>query len=596
MPVVRSVARTAGRVPAQTMLAALWRLLKPFERDYVRYTLGVVLRQALLVAGGYSMVLALRLCSKHTGISEWAFVAAFLVYDAGLLSLDISLNTFFSSHLGYPLFGRLRTAALAKVFEMPLEWHHRHDSGELAGKVNLGVGKVVQTAEGISRELVPALLRTGLSLVPLLLVTPATVPAAASALVVFIWLSIVENRKRAPFRECRYENYTRDHGIFAECVQQIRPVVQFGQTRRMLGRYQEVQDTIIHHGIQETLVGNLYSWRRNMLLSLTKRACQGLWLWKFRSGALDGAMVMYLSMLLEELLNSFWGYAALLERIYDGVEPTKILVRLLDEKPTIADSPDTRPQPEPEMVDIDMVNLSFSYSGRNQVMHDFNLSIPPGSIIGLVGRSGGGKTTVHGLLSRMFDVESGRISICGEDIRRWPLEQLRGLFSYVTQDGGVFFSNTTIADTIRFARPEATLREVIRAAKTACIHDDILQMPAKYRTCLGERGVTLSKGQQQRIAVAQALLALNEKKKVLILDEFTSALDSETERRLVENIRPYLAGKTVIIIAHRLATIQTIADKIVVIEDGRVAEQGSHAELMARDGWYAEMARLQAVA
>ena len=165
-------------------------------------------------------------------------------------------------------------------------------------------------------------------------------------------------------------------------------------------------------------------------------------------------------------------------------------------------------------------------------------------------------------------VEQGTIEICGADIRRWPLAQLRGLFSYVTQDGGVFFSEMTIADTIRFARPEAGMREVIEAAECACIHDDILQMPLKYKTRLGERGLTLSKGQQQRIAMAQALIALNEDKKVLILDEFTSALDSETERAPARELKPHLAGKTVIIIAHRLSTIKNIADEIVVVENG----------------------------
>ena len=578
------------------MLSSLLCLLKPFKRDYRRYLLGVLLRQGLLVAGGYSMVLALRFCARSSGVSEWIFVAAFLIYDAGLLSLDISLNTFFVSRLGYPLFGKLRSAALAKVFEMPLEWHHSQHSGELAGKVNLGVGKVVQTAEGISRELLPALLRTGMSMVVLLLVTPATVPAASLALIVFVWLSVAENRKRAPFREDRYRNYSRDHGIFAECVQHVRPVVQFGQARRMMGRYQTVQDAIIRQGIQETVVGNEYSWRRNLLLSLTKRACQGIWLWKFRTGVLDAAMVMYLSMLLEELLNSFWGYAALLERIYDGIEPTRILVRLLEESPAIIDSPNATPQPQAGAVGIQMLHLNFSYSGRVPIMQDFTLAIEPGSVVGFVGRSGGGKTTVHGLLSRMFDIDRGQISIGGEDIRLWPLEQLRGLFSYVTQDGGVFFSEMTVADTIRFARPDATIGEVVRAAKAACIHEDIRVLPLKYRTKIGERGVTLSKGQQQRVAVAQALLALDETKRVLVLDEFTSALDSETERTLLENLRPYLAGRTVLIIAHRFATIQHLVDKIVVIDNGAVTEQGSHAELMQRNGWYAEMARVQAIA
>ena len=357
-----------------------------------------------------------------------------------------------------------------------------------------------------------------------------------------------------------------------------------------------MQQTIVAQGIAETKVGNRYSWRRNILLSLTKRVCQAIWLLEFRAGVLDAAMTMYLSMLFEKVLNSFWGYATLLERIYDGMAPTKLLAALLDETPSIQSDASALLQTVPERVGIRLRNVSFGYADRYPVMENFDLAIEPGSVVGIVGRSGCGKTTIHNLLSRMFEIDDGRIEISGEDVRRWPLEQLRGLFSYVTQDGGVFFSEMTIGEIIRFARPEATMRDVVRAAKCACIHRDILRMPLKYRTTVGEGGVMLSKGQQQRIAVAQALVALNDEKKILILDEFTSALDSETERQLIENIRPFLAGRTVVIIAHRLSTIRHVADRIIVIENGRVAEEGSHQELLANSGWYAQMARFQNVA
>jgi ABC-type multidrug transport system fused ATPase/permease subunit len=578
------------------MYSSLWRILKPFERDYVRYLLGVFLRQGLLVASGYSMVLALRLCTRYTSMAEWVFVVAFVVYDAGLLGLDLGLNTFYSAHLSYPLFGKLRTAALRKVFEMPLEWHHRKESGRLAGDVNQGVGKVVQTAESVSRELIPALMRTVLSLIPLLLVSAVSVPAALVALSAFLWLSLIENRKREPFRRRRYRNYTKDHGMFAECVRQVRPVVQFGQARRLLDTYGQVQKAIVEQGVEEIRVGNSYAFHRNMLLSITKRACQGIWIYQYRKNALDAAMVMYLSMLLDDLLTSFWSYAALLDRIFDGLEPTRILVKLFDEIPAIANDASTSAETVPETVGIRMVNIGFAYPGRDRVMQDFNLAIEPGTVVGIVGRSGGGKTTIHSLLARMFDIQQGAIEVCGKDIRRWPLEQLRGMISCVTQDGGVFFSEMNIADTLRFGRPDASMSDVIASARCACIHDDIMNMPFKYKTRLGERGVMLSKGQQQRIALAQALVALNDEKKVLILDEFTSALDSETERRLIENIRPFLRGKTAIIIAHRLSTVRNIADRIVVVDHGRIAEQGSHEELLAQGGWYARMARIQAIA
>ena len=219
----------------------------------------------------------------------------------------------------------------------------------------------------------------------------------------------------------------------------------------------------------------------------------------------------------------------------------------------------------------------------------------PPPILCFSGRSGAGKTTIQNLLHRTFDVEQGSIEIAGADIRRWPLRQLRSLFAQVGQSGGVFFSGTTLLDTIRFARPDASEEEAVAAARVACIHDDIVRMADGYQTRVRQGGSNLSKGQQQRIALAQAILALDDGRKILILDEFTSALDSETEARILRNLMPRLAGRTVIIIAHRLSTLRNVADRIVVLEEGEVIEVGSHRELLQQNGWYAEMARLQAV-
>jgi ABC-type multidrug transport system fused ATPase/permease subunit len=578
------------------MSRKLWALLAPFHKEFSKYITGVVVRQALLVAGGYSLVWLLRAATAHSEIPPWVFIAGLVLYDIGLLRLDLGLNTQFAKRVSYPMFGHLRSLALRKVFEMPLEWHHRQDSGVLVGKVNNGVGKVVQTAESLSRDLAPALIHTGLSLIPLLYFSRLTTPFLLIALAVFLWLTILENQSRRPFRKSRYQNYARDFGMFSECVQYMQPLVQFGQTGRMMRRYRKMQRAIIEQGVAEVAVGNRYAWKRNTLLSVTKRACQGIWIWQYRSGALDVAMVMYLNMLTEELLNSFWNYAGLLERVYDSAEAARIFVNLLSETPSISDTAWARAFPLPEQVGVEMVGVNFSYTQGSTVLRRFNLQVEPGSVVGIVGRSGSGKTTIHHLLSRMFEPQEGRILVSGTDIRSWPLKQLRGLFSTVSQNGGVFFTNVSVADAIRFARPEATFREVVQAAKCACIHEDIARMPKKYQTRIGQRGVTLSKGQQQRLALAQALVAFDERRKVLILDEFTSALDSETEGRILANLAPWIAGKTVIIIAHRLSTLRKVADRIVVLDRTGVVEDGPHAELIRQNGWYAEMAKLQAIA
>src|SRR5438045_5342146 len=152
----------------------LWELLRPFHRDYGRYMSGVVVRQSLVVIGGCSMLWALRLSTKDVAIPVWAFVAALVLFDSGYFIVDLSLNYLFASRLAYPLFGHLRTTALNKIFQMPMEWHHRQNSGAILGRVNNGIGKVVQTTEAISRELCPALIKTGLSLLPLLIFSPWT--------------------------------------------------------------------------------------------------------------------------------------------------------------------------------------------------------------------------------------------------------------------------------------------------------------------------------------------------------------------------------------------------------------------------------------
>lgn len=576
------------------MHKAFGKILRPFRREYAVFIAGVVIRQAVVVLGGYSLVWALRLSISHMAIPEWAFVLAFIAFDAGYLSFDQTLNYRFSARISYPLFGHLRKSSLAKVFQMPLEWHHRKSSGVLVGEVNNGVGKVVQTAESLSRELAPAIIQTAFSLVPLLIFSPITTPVVLAALVLFMFLTVAENRRRQPFARGRYRNYAKDFGLFAESVESIQPVVQYGQAGRVLGQYGKLQDRIVEQGLEEARLANRYGWWRNMVLSAAKRACQGFWFWQYRRNALDPAMVMYLNMLTEQLLASFGGFASLLERIYEGLEPTRVLMRMLEERPSIQDAPDAR-APEPGgTVGIRMRGVRFGYKRGQDVLRNFNLNIEAGQVLGIVGRSGCGKTTIHNLLSRMYEVQGGSITIAGRDIREWPLEELRGLFSYVSQNGGIFFSGSAVADVIRFTRPGASLAEVVDAARMACIHDDILRMPQKYRTRIGQGGLTLSKGQQQRVALAQAILALNDERRILVLDEFTSALDSGTEEHVLANLYPHLIGRTVIIIAHRLSTIRKIADRIVVLDKDGIVEQGTHEELIEDDGWYAEMARLQA--
>ncbi len=570
-------------------------LLRPLQRDYQRYLAGVVIRQLLLVLGGFSLVWLLRIAQPGSTTPIWSLIAALLVFDLGLAALDRLLGLFFASRVSLPLFRHLRVATLQKVLSMPMEWHHTQNPVELVSKLNNGAGKVVQTAETLGRELLPALIRTGLSLIPLLWFSAWTTPFVILGLAGFLWETTRENHRRQSLRITRHEQYAKDSGLFTECTQNVQALVQFGQSDRMLRRYENLQEEIIREAVADIRVSQRFGVSRTMLISAVRRISQGVWLWQFQSGRLEAAMVMYLNFLTDELIGSFSTYAGVLDRLYEGIEPARTVANLLNEESQDRVCPGGSLRNVPEAVSVELKNVNFAYRNGTKVLRDLNLTVEPGTVLGIVGGTGIGKTTLQHLLSRVIDANDGEVVVAGADTRQWPVRQLRSLFMSVSQGGGVLFSHQTVADTVRFGRHDAPMFEVIAAARCACIDADIERMPDGYHTLIGPGGVHLSKGQQQRIGLAQALLALQDRK-VLILDEFTSALDSRTEQQIIVNIKPLLEGKTVIIIAHRLATLRKLADRIIVLEHGQVVEDGSHSELVSRDSRYAELVRLQNIA
>lgn len=265
-------------------------------------------------------------------------------------------------------------------------------------------------------------------------------------------------------------------------------------------------------------------------------------------------------------------------------------LELMRTKPEIEDAPDAKVlSPGEVRGEITFDHVSFHYQDGTQVLDDVSLTIHPGETVALVGSSGGGKTTMCHLIPRFYDVTGGRILVDGYDVRDLTQESLRRSIGIIQQD--VFLFAGTVMDNIRYGRPDATDEEVIRAACLARIHEDILKMPEGYQSFVGERGIVLSGGQKQRISIARVFL---KNPPILILDEATSALDSVTEKEIQLSLDELSRGKTCIVIAHRLSTVHD-ADRIAVVKDHIIAEQGTREQLLAKDGVYADLERAQAL-
>ncbi len=371
-----------------------------------------------------------------------------------------------------------------------------------------------------------------------------------------------------------------------EGLQSIQVVQAYGREERQAQQLSKVSMETVTAWLTARKVSSLLS----PVVSLVIAVCTALVLWRgsllILSGAMTaGALTVFLAYLakffqpvreLAQMTNTIAQVSVAFERVLAVCDADKVIL----ERPAPADPPRFRGE-------IAFEHVNFGYDPALPVLSDITFTISPGQMVGIVGPTGSGKSTAVSLIPRFRDLDAGSIKIDGVDVCDYKLHGLRSQIGFVLQDTALL--RGTVRDNIAFGRPDATEDQIVEAAKLANADEFITRMPQGYDSPVGDRGTTLSGGQRQRIGIARALIRDNP---ILILDEPTAALDAESEKLVIEALERLMAGRTVITIAHRLSTLRN-ADKIIVIKDGVVAEDGTHEELLDLDGIYARMQRLQ---
>ncbi|UXH80863.1 ABC transporter transmembrane domain-containing protein [Roseateles amylovorans] len=506
------------------------------------------------------------------------------------LGLFSALRFYAVSWLGERVSADLRTAVYAHVLRQSPEFFETTQTGEVISRITTDT-TVIQSIVGSSLSMGLRNMIMGIGAIALLIATnPWVMTQVMGILVLVVLPALFFGRRVRRLSRASQDRVADTSAIAAEMLNAITVVQSHAQEGREAQRFDVASEAAFDTARKRARV-------RALLVAFIITATFGALLWGLYQGTQAvmagrisaghlGQTVVYVILLVSSVavLAEVWG------ELLRAAGATERLMELLAARSPVADpvAPlDPPAQSGPSRVVFHQVGFHYPSRPDRAALTQFDLHIAPGETVALVGPSGAGKSTVLQLLQRFYDVQQGHIELDGVPVDRMRLADLRSRMALVPQQSVIF--SASALDNIRYGRPEASRDEVIAAARAAHAHEFIEQLPQGYDSFLGERGVRLSGGQRQRIAIARAML---QNASLLLLDEATSALDAESERLVQQALDEAMRDRTTLVIAHRLATVQR-ADRIVVMEDGRIVEQGRHAELVARGGLYARLAALQ---
>lgn len=512
-----------------------------------------------------------------------------VIYYAGLMVIFYVISavlSYFLSILTISLTKKVVYQMRKDVFEnlarLPVSFFDQYQTGDIISIVSYDIDTVNQSLANDFLQIVQSVITVIFSLVMMLTIAPEMVLIFVGTIPVSMLLTKYITGKSRPLFKQRSKKLGEMNGFVEEMLNGQKTIKAYGREAEVIDAFEEKNVQAIDANTKAeyyaTLAGPSVNFMNNLSLALISVFGALLYL-NGRIGLGDISSFVQYSRKFSGPINEA---ANILGELQSALAAAERVFKLMDELPEKPDEEAAKVLKE-IYGDVALKDVSFGYLPKQKIIHDFDMEAKAGEQIAIVGPTGAGKTTIINLLMRFYDVDTGTILLDGQDIYSVTRDSLRGAYSMVLQDTWLFHG--TIYENLTYGREDITMEEVVRAAKAARIHSFIMAQPEGYDTLLSDNGVHISKGQKQLLTIARAMLS---DAKMLILDEATSNVDTGTELQIQEAMRSLMVDKTCFVIAHRLSTIRN-ADKIIVMQSGRIVEKGTHEELMHRNGAYRKL-------